>query len=181
MGLGGSGSGACDMDNADGRHRRGRSDPAESTARVPGPHDGVSIRSRRRAATRMAMLALIGTCTLPAMDRAPSLTATVSFPPHPLAAPLRLIVRIANQTGQPVRIGTYLSVRPEVLGAAGRIIPFEGGTNMARAPRPSDFVITAPGASAIIPTTGVLRLHATELEWLGGDGLAGIWRLCAAA
>ncbi len=139
------------------------------------------FRFRRHAVLWLTALALIGACVPPAIAEAQGLAATIRFPPRLLSAPLRLTVRITNHTGRPVRIGTNLSVRPEVLDAAGRIVPFEGGTNMARIPRPLDFEVAAPGASVIIPVTGVLRLSATGLEWRGGDGLAGIWQLTPSA
>jgi hypothetical protein len=72
-------------------------------------------------------------------------------------------------------------VLPELVDAAGEVVAFAFGANMARARRPSDLVALAPGDSFAIVVSGTFRLVADDLTWRGGDGVSGAWRVKAGA
>lgn len=87
------------------------------------------------------------------------------------------ILRITNRGARPARIARVGSAQPELLDASGHVVPFSGGTNLARVPRPGDEVDIPPGGTLDIPVAGRLRRRDGRLEWSGADGLMGDWTL----
>jgi hypothetical protein len=90
-------------------------------------------------------------------------------------------LKITNDGGHPLRFARYRSVVPQVLDAAGAVMPSEFGANVSRIPQVTDYPLLAPGQTLVISVDGTMTLRGTQIAWRGGDGTLGFWKISRAS
>ena len=89
--------------------------------------------------------------------------------------PVKLGLRITNQTQKPVRFTRYDTLFPELLGADGRALQLEGARNWSFPPTVSDCPLLQPGESATFFLDAKLFWQNNKLQLGGSDGFGGFW------
>jgi hypothetical protein len=98
-----------------------------------------------------------------------------------VGATLSVGLRITNDGSIGLRLSTYHSVLPELVDAAGRIVPFDYGANRSRPPQLSDYPMLLSGHSLVIHVDATMTLRGAQLDWKGSDGTLGFWNVSRAS
>ncbi len=86
-----------------------------------------------------------------------------------------------NNGSSPLRFSIYRSTLPELLDAAGAVVPFDYGANRSRSPRESDYPLLGAEQSLIILLDATMTLQEGQLHWKGSDGILGFWKITRSA
>ncbi len=94
---------------------------------------------------------------------------------------IHVALRISNRSGRALRFSTYRSVLPELLDAAGAVVPFDYGANRSPGPSASNYPLLPPGQSLVVALDGTMQLHKGEIDWRGSQGILGYWKVTPTA
>jgi hypothetical protein len=89
--------------------------------------------------------------------------------------PVRLGLRITNNTRTPLRFTRFDSLYPELVGPDGKVVGRIQGRNVTIAPTEADCPIAQPGENLSFFLDGKLSWQSNKLELGGSDGFGGIW------
>lgn len=126
----------------------------------------------------MTYSALLLVVLLSSVTGHPKFVAEVSSQTWTLKAPrLELRVRITNDLARAFRLSRVDSIVVELKNSNGSLVPLEGGSNRARLPDASDFVLIQPGQSSTFSFAASLERTGGDLQLHYSDASGGVWQL----